>query len=389
VHKKKIRSGGGICVLMILLVLSMSSNTFSFPYKRLDIRVKGTIAEVYDDNITFSEEEKKEDFITRLSLNLDGEYKGKTRSLGFSGNISQAIFAKHHNYNNMSGSLMVNFRNRFSKYHRIKLSNTFTRTLIPATFEDEFGRIIGRYKYYHNIFNLSYSRDISKKLNVVARYTNTFDKILREDSENSYLINNSGFIANYMHSAFTTFSLSYAFIKRRFESVEDTSTHTLTFIARRRWNISKRLYFDGTVGADFIREIEDNVDITGEHIGVSIIDKIDKDTTVRLSLIKRIRIISTVRGYFDSWQASGSFDGQLLKIKRLNSSLSVFYGWGSSTSYSSEVTNRLLGVNVAFAYAFSKNLSGSLSYTFSDSNSEGEGEKYTRNTISSGLTVRF
>ena len=105
------------CLAAIFLLICMSSNVFAFPYKGLDIKVGGTVSEMYDDNITRtnSSDNKKGDFTTRLALNLGVKYEGKTRTLDFMGRINRDIFAANHNFNNTSEKLELNFQNELSK----------------------------------------------------------------------------------------------------------------------------------------------------------------------------------------------------------------------------------------------------------------------------------
>ncbi len=369
-----------ICIWIIFL-LFISPNAFSFSSKEWNLEIKGAISETYDDNTTFVKEDKKDDFITRLSLGLEGKYGGRTRVLGFKSRIAQSIFANEHNNNNLSGDFNLNFLNELSKYHRIILSDTFKRTLVPGTFEDEFGRIRGRYRSYHNKFNLIYSRDISKKLTVTTNYSNALDDISEKDTNNSYQ-NSAGLSASYIHSAATNFSLTYNVSKRRYEDARDTSTHT--FSAGMRRYITKRLYFDGRIGVNFMRTVEDN-NVTGEDINVSLTDEIDRNTVASLSFTKRIREAPYREERFDFWQTSVAFTRQLLK--RLGCSFAGFYGKGTLSP--SDTTERLLGANVAVAYSFSEDLKGNLNYTFSDKDSTDKNAEYIRNVVSLGLTVKF
>ena len=61
-----VSKGGLLCLVSFLLLSSMG---YSFPYNGLDIKIKGAVGEMYDDNITSAiDGNKKEDFITKLTL---------------------------------------------------------------------------------------------------------------------------------------------------------------------------------------------------------------------------------------------------------------------------------------------------------------------------------
>jgi hypothetical protein len=361
----------------------MSSNVYAFLYKGLDIKVGGTVSEMYDDNITHtnSSDNKKEDFTTKLTLGLGVKYEGKTRTLDFTGRINQHIFAKHDNFNNMSEELELNFQNEFSKYDSIRLKNTFTHANEPRGFEETFEGAEGRYGYYRNKFNLDYVRDISKQFTVIARYTNQIDKLSRKDLKDSYL-NTLGFEADYIYNADTVFLMSYDFSKRTYDDARAISIHTVAASIRRY--ITKQLYFDGTGGVDFITSFKDTED-TGEYIQGSLTDEIDENTAISLSFTKRKQTSSYREDFFDSWRISGLFKRQLLE--RLDCSLSGFYGEGKYKSLN--LMDRLRGTNIVFSYNLRENLKGDLTYTYSDIDSTNEARGYTRNTMLLGLTTEF
>lgn len=370
-----------ICLVAIFLLICMSSSVYAFLYKGLDIKVEGKVREMYDDNITLtSSGNKKEDFITRLTLGLGVKYGRRTRTLDFKGRINKHIFAKYHNFNKMSKELELNFQNEFSKYDRMTLKNVFTSTYENYGFEEEFGRPEGRYRSSRNTFNLVYDKDISKHLTVIAKYTNAIDRIHREGARNSYL-NSVGFETNYIYNPDTVFLMSYDFSRRNYDNVGAISTHTVA--AGVRQYITKQLYFDGRGGVDFITSLENTKD-TGEYIQGSLTDEIDENTTASLSFTKRKQTISYREDFFDSWRISGLFKKQL--SEKLGSSFSGFYSEGKYKSLNPK--DRLRGISIMFNYNFGENLKGDL--TYSDINeTRGYGGRYARNLISSGLTIEF
>src|SRR4030067_2243125 len=238
-------------LLCLILFLLMSSIAYSFPYKGLDIKIKGAVGEMYDDNITSAIDNgnKKEDFITNLTLGLGAKYEGKTNSLEFMGNINHQIFTKHNNFDNTSGEFSLNLQSEFTEHERISLKNVYTHTYETGDFEGALGRTTGRYSFDRNIFNLNYIRDITKELSLNIRYANELNKFLREDLKDSSL-NSIGFEVDYSPSPVTILSFSYKFIKREFKNGEDASTNTVSTGIRQY--MTPRLYFDGNVGADLI-----------------------------------------------------------------------------------------------------------------------------------------
>jgi len=62
-------------ILAVSLFLARTS--YAFDYQGLDVSIRGSALEAYDDNITFLDEDRKKDFITDLSAGVGVEYKEK------------------------------------------------------------------------------------------------------------------------------------------------------------------------------------------------------------------------------------------------------------------------------------------------------------------------
>jgi len=367
-----------ICLLVIFLILFLSSNVYSFPYKDFDIAIQGSIGEMYDDNLTYVKYDKKGDFITTLGFVLDARYEGKRRALQFTGTINQLFNTKFKDIKNSSENLTFNFNNEFSKYDRVSLTDTFSHTQSPATFEEEFGRIRSRYNSYSNNIALNYSKDISEQFTLVTRYTNSLNRISGEGAQTSYRDNRLSFEVDYTHSIATIFFLSYDFFKNNF------NIFTHTFTAGMKRYITRRLYLDGRAGVD-VTTFSDNNKSTQQRFDVSITDEIDENTTTRLSFIRRGQATSEVGDVFRNWQITGGISRDLLK--RLSGSLSGFYGQGRFVS--TDITDTLLGATFSLNYVFNERLQGNLQYSYSNLDSTDETRGYTKSTMFLGLTVTF
>ena len=370
-------------LLCLILFLLMSSIAYSFPYKGLDIKIKGAVGEMYDDNITSAIDNgnKKEDFITNLTLGLGVKYEGKTNSLEFMGNINHQIFTEHNNFDNTSGEFSLNLQSEFTEHERISLKNVFIHTFEPSDFEEALGRTTGRYSFDRNIFNLNYTRDITKELSLNIRYANELNKFVREDLKDSSL-NTIGFGTGYSINPTTNFLFSYDFRKREFEDGKDASTHTISTGVRQY--ITPRLYFDGKFGIDRIISY-DNKKYTKPIIGISITDEIDKKTTASLSFLKQYQTGAYRESLFNSWRTSGALTRELLE--RLGGFLSAFYGKGEYVTL--EITEKFWGATIGFTYDFMERLKGNFTYTHFNKNSTVLTEEYSKNTIFLGLTTEF
>jgi len=364
-----------IISLTVFLLMPMSA------YPWLDIKVEGSVSEIYDDNTTFTEENEKSDSITNLTLSLAVKYEGKTQTLKFIGHINQQIFAENHGFNNTSQDFDLIFSSELSKYDRISLENVFTHTYEPRSFEEAFGRTGGRYSYYRNRFNFNYTKDISKQFSLITRYANEINEISREDLKDSYL-NKVGFEVDYFTSFATLLLFSYGFANRKFEYSKDASIQTMAIGIRPY--ISKRVYFDGKIGVDFINSYNDK-GYSKPLILASLTDEISRNTRAGLSFAKQYNTDAYTEDIFNYWQTSAFFKRELLK--RLRYSLSGFYGEGEYVSL--DIIDKLWGANIALTYDFREKLRGNLGYTYSDLDSTDVSREYIKNTVFLSLTVEF
>lgn len=362
--------------LMILSLLLIDSNAYSFPYKGLDIKAYGAISGMYDDNINFAKTNKKDDFITTLGLGMDLAYEGKRRSITFGGNINFSNHLKFKDIKDSSESLNLNFKNEFSEYDRIFFSYSFSHSNTPGSFEEEFGRVSARQESFSNNFNLYYSRDFSKHFVLSTKY-NYSSGIIPGETTNKWSQNGMGIDMNYLYSIYTTILFSYSYS----QSSSDASINTATFGLKQ--NITERLIFDGSAGINIV-SINNNKNST-QNINVSLTDEIDENTSAKLSFVKTDETSSYTADVFSNWQITANFERQFLQS--LKGSFSGFYGQG--TLVSANITNTFLGANLAFTYEFWENLNGTFTYNYSNFNTTNEMGGYIRNTISLGITKAF
>jgi hypothetical protein len=357
------------------------SNACSSASGPLEIKAGGAITGTFDDNITFRKKNEKKDLVTNLAAGLGIKYEGKTRILELAGNINQQIFAENRDFNNISGNILVNFQNEFSKYHRMSLRNMLTRTYEPRSFEEAFGRKPGRYSYYRNQFNLDYSIDVSKQLSLITRYGHEVNEISSEDLTDS-ILNRISFDAEYSLSSATVVLLSCGFADREFEGTGSISTRRIA--AGIRQYMTKQLIFDCKTGVDFIDSYTDS-SFTRPHIFIRLTDEINERTTATLSFAREYQASSYTESLFDYWQISTSFTRQLLE--RLSFSFSSFSGKGEYLSL--DTTDNFRGASVTLTYDLKQNLKGNLTYTRSDLDSTTGTREYTKNTVYLGLNTEF
>ncbi|QII12815.1 hypothetical protein KsCSTR_34360 [Candidatus Kuenenia stuttgartiensis] len=370
------------------LTITRFLDSLSYKYKGFDIKItEVSVGERFDDNTTFTNENKKEDFITNAQLGLGVKYEGKTRTFELTGDIGYQAFAKNSNFNNITQHINLNFKNEFSKRDRINLKNVFTHIEAPSS-EDEdfslqqFGRSTGRFEFFQNKFDINYSYDIAKQISLFVKYANEINIFSGSNRSNSFL-NNPGVGLSYLFSPTETiFLFSYDFTSVQFENDPDATIHTIGPGIRQY--ITKKLFFDGKTGVDFIDSFDDE-NLTKPFVQASLTYIVNERTRARLSFDKKYTTSPYFADIFNNWRTSASVTRQMLE--RLGCSLSIFYGEGEYVFSSFE--QRLLGVNSSLNYDISRNLKGRLTYTYSQLDSNFETAEYSKNTVFLGLTAGF
>jgi hypothetical protein len=363
------------------MLLPIHSIAYAFPFKGLDIKIKGTITEMYDDNINFTKDDKKEDFMTTFSLGFSAEYEGKRRSVRFLGDIRRSYHATFTDIKNSYENLQINFRNEFTQYDTLMLSGAFSHSEVPMSFEEEFGRVRGRHDSYVNTVRIGYNKKFSERFNSYLQYTYELNTAVEETISDSYL-NMINLSVNYLHSILTTFFMSYDVSNRRFKGGGDVDIHAVSLGFRKY--ITRRLFFDGRTGLNLVTVDNGEGDIT-QTVEISLTDEIDRNTLATLSFARMDEATSEKEDIFRSWQVSANLSKEF--TDKLNGSIRVFYGNGRYVT--SNFKYSLLGVNVGVSYEFTEHLSGQANYTYSNFDSNTEAQGYSKNVVYSGLAMTF
>lgn len=363
-----------------VVFLILPTNTYAYKIKDIKVKLRGSISETYDDNVTFIKDSKREDSITNLGVGLEARYEGKMRSFELITNVNHQFFAKNSDFDNTPADLTLNFKNEFSKYARINLDDDFSHTYEPRSFEEAFGRTGGRYSYYRNKFSLEYIKDISKQCKVSAKYTNEVNEVSRDDLRDAYL-NKIGFGTDYSLSTETILSFLYDFNHREFDPGKSISTNTIA--TKLRQYLTKQLYFDVKIGMNFIDSHKK--DLNKPLFFVSLTDELDENTQSKISFEKEFSTNAYNESIFNYWQTSGSLTRRLLE--RLRCSLSGFYGKGKYINLG--ITDKLRGGSITLTYDFTKRLKGNLKYEYSEVDSTNDLREYTKNKVILGLTWEF
>ncbi len=347
----------------------------------LEVTLRTSLSEAYDDNITFASTNQKNDLITGLNLGLDAKYEGKNRSLALSTDVSHQIFDTYTNFNNTSENISLTYQQEFSKYARLSLKDSFTHSQEPRTFEDEFGRTTGRYSYYRNNVSLEYTRDVTKQLSLIGRFANEIYDPSRSDLSRSILFK-LGVEADYAFNSQTIVYAVYEFSRRSFELGRDAVFNIVGAGVRKYF--TSQLYADLRTGMNFINSFN-NRDYSKPFYQLSLTDELDNNSRLTFSLIKEYTVNAYTEDLFNSWQSSVSFSRQLLQ--RLSANLSAFYGEGEYTNQG--IKDKLRGVGINLAYDLLHNVKLNSGYSYSKTTSNFSSRDYTRNYVSAGLRVDF
>lgn len=346
-----------------------------------DFKLLASINEAYDNNVTYERENEIEDFITNLILGFNWNYEGKTRAIGFTGRVTREIFAKNSRFSNTSQDFDFSLKNEFSKYDSVSLSDSFTHAEEPRSFEDAFGRTTGRYNYTKNKVDLSYNRDISKQLALIARYSHNADFFSRKDLSDTTMHGAEAEL-DYALSSATILLAGNDFSHRSFEPGGSATTNTLAFGIKHYF--TSQLSVVARSGVEFM-ESYNGRNFTKPLVAASLIDEVDENTLTSLSFMKRYYTNAYEQDLFDYQQFSAGIRRQL--YERLGFSLSGFYGRGKYVSLG--IKENLQGVKAGFTYDLRRNISLRTDYSYSRADSNFPGREYAKNTFSLGCSGEF
>jgi hypothetical protein len=354
---------------------------FSASLGNVQLTPYASIKEIHDDNITFTKDNTRDDFITQTSLGLKAAYDGKTQSADMSGTIDWNAFAQNRSFNNLSQEFSVNAAKELSPYDRLALSEAFRHAEEPRSFDDQLGRTAGRYSYCQNQASLVYTREITKQLSTSFNYSHSLVTYSRSDLTNSYL-NKMGVDSQYAFSSASIAIVSYAFSRRTFGSGSPALTHTVTAGGRRY--LTGKLYLEGASGVNFLKAYTGRR-YTKPFFNCSLNNTIDAITFANISFIRQYSPNANLGDIFNSWQVSAGFSRQLLR--KLAGNCSLFYGKGAYIS--ADIKDTFTGVNTGLAYDLREKIQLLLEYGYAQTTSNYANREYARNSISAGLKMSF
>jgi len=359
----------------------MPQQIFAFPYKGLDLKIRGSITETYDDNINFVSNDKKGDSITALSLGINAAYEGKRRFLNLAGNINQSFHQKYSDIKRSSENINLRFQNEFSEYDTINISYEYFHSYYPATFEEEFGRVNSRQNSYDHAFNIIYKKIFSERISSDLKYIYKLS-IRPEETLSDSTFNGIGINVHYLHSRATTLYISFTASDTKYKDGGDIGTQSIA--AGFKKYITRQLVLDARAGLVSVAPETGKKDVT-QSIEASLTDEIDQNTTAIISFEQQDEASSDREDVFRNWQLTGSLQKEL--SDKIIGSFVIFYGKGKNIRAGD--TTRFLGANTSITYELTEHLSGQMQYRYSNLDSTIENSGYAKNIMSLGLVYVF
>ena len=331
-----------IAAVFCLCQWATQCNAWAFRLGKIEIKPHASVYETYDDNVTYVKENKISDYITKPSVGAAMIYEGKTTSIMVDGNYYHEFYADNSGFDNNGGDVSAELNSELSKFDRISLRDSFSKTYEPRSFEDQFGFIGGRYSSTRNRVDFGYARDVSQHFGLSTRYSNEYNTYSRDDIAKSFL-NSGGVEGSYIVSSDLTLFTAYDYSRRDFDEGPHAATNTWTGGFRKF--LTKQMYIDASTGVDFVKSYSGK-DYTKPFGVISLTDDINDRTNAILLFSKRYNTISYNEDIFDQWQVSASLNNEI--TQKLKGTVSAFYGRGEYVN--SGQVDDLVGSSAALEY---------------------------------------
>jgi len=368
-------------VVLFLTVLFCPAAVFAYTAGNLELKPYATLTEAYDDNITYTDHNRINDFVTQSLLGLQANYAGKTASFSLLGALRYDVFAEHRTFDNLSEDFSLNAKKELSQHDSISFADTFLHAQEPRSFEDAFGRTSGRYSYYQNTANTAYTHELSQNLSFDLH--DTYGAIIysRNDIADSYL-DKVGTAWQYAYNPETIALFSYDYSLRFFDPGPSMSMHTAMAGVRRY--LTNQLYIEGDGGVDsFITYSKRSY--TKPLFIFALNDTLNGTTVAGINFTREYLPNGYYEDVLDSWRISGNIQRQI--FARLAGNLNFF--WGEGKYITTGAKDELTGAKIGFAYDLFPNTQLLTDYSYSRTRSTIVSHEYRRDSVRLGAKVAF
>lgn len=365
----------------LFLTFGAPSSSYAFLWNNIEVTPRVALSETYDDNITFIKNNPVSDAVTCALIGLGFKIEGKTHSLALDANVAHEFFSQNTSFNNTAEDVTLRLQKELSKYDLIKITDSFSHSEEPRSFEDAFGRTSGRYFTYCNVFNTGYHRDLNQQLAWDFRYANDLTDFSQKDLSDSAM-NTVGTSLEYAFDSANILGLNYAWNKRDFSPGPAATEQEVSLNLRHFF--TTQLYLDVQPGANFVSSYNDK-DYTKPMVRVFLTNDIDKNTQAGISFEKKYTTTAYTQDLFNIWRVSMTYLKQL--TNRSSAAFNAFYGHGDYVI--TDILEKYQGVAIGCMYDLTKKAKLNLSYAFSQNSSTAETDSYTKNTFFLGVTFEF
>jgi hypothetical protein len=370
-----------LVALIAAVLFGAPSTGHSAEWNGIRLSPQAGVSETYDDNITFSSDNEEEDFITSIEAGLKAVYETQLTSATMLGMLRYDIFASNGQYDNLSGSVDLDWKQELTQYDRIRVRDHYLHAEEPTTYAEAFNRSTGRLSFQRNQVWLDYEHDFTPQWAGTARYSNEMtvfsEDILADSSMNSV---GAGLI--YHLTSRTDLLADYDYVTRDYDGASDAFAHRVSGGVKHHF--TEWMYFEGRAGADFI-ESYNGEEMTEPRVSGKLTVEVDPTMRIEAMAEQEHALNSYTQDVFDHWQATAT----LLKEwnERMRTGISGFYGEGEYVTLRTEDT--FVGAGVWLGYDLTPNLEAKAKYEFTDVDSTDRDQQYTKNVFLIALTLRF
>jgi uncharacterized protein (PEP-CTERM system associated) len=347
----------------------------------MEITPHASVHSVFDDNVTYVDQDPVSDYITDLLIGAHVKQTGKTFVWSLDSTLTYSHFRENTTLNNLSEQIKARVMKEITRQDCIVVRESFDHFEEPSSFQAAFGRANGRYSTNQNEISLQYQKRLSRQVAGNAQYSHSYFSYSREDLAQSNLheIETS---LEYALATNTTIGNVYQY-KQQVFSTGATATVFGVSVQGRQY-LSKQVYCDLYVGVDHITSYLGLQQIH-PHYRLGAVHDLNKTTQGEVSFQKSASTTPYTQDVLDNWQVVTRIAKQL--SKRTWGHLAAFYGNGRYLS--SNIQEIIWGIHVKGSYDLSRQTTFNLNYQHQKKDTNVMAFGYIKNSLHIEITTHF
>jgi len=365
-----------LSIITLLLLLHYQTQALEFI-------VRGSVNEMYDDNINSSSIDPESDWVTNLMLGVAVRSEGHTRELELAGNIYQSLHLENQEANEFYQDATLSINKSFSENIAITISDTFQHYPEAQSYGAMFERSGVEDGYIQNDFASGLILYVTHKLFINGVYNNSIVENESEIVADSISHNPGGIIGYHFNSA-NIVRAGYIYSLMRYDN--NTQARGDTGYAEYERHLTRQLRGIVHGGYDY-NEMEEGESLSSRWL-VSLIDDVDERNELNISFLKESSISNIINDTYNYWRVSGTLSREVSLRTSVNAE--IFYGEGFYEI--SRVKNKFAGLSFDLAYALSDFVNLIAEYSFMWSRREEpliDESSYERNQIYLGISGEY